>query len=213
MLQRMLELTLADLQAITGTSENNLERWLERLPLVTAYEETVAGRARKFSRDNAVELGVVANLVKQGLKPAAAAEIAAKLLKTMKTKKPKGWLTIFLDSGHYAISEEPPHTTIQKWISCVCVNIGQLQREIDEYRLTLSAAQTAAIEKLARTLLIVEPQDRTAAILTMVGEYEKAVRAKYPDLREEKIESAVSRFGDSIWKRFNELNENVGGNA
>jgi hypothetical protein len=115
--------------------------------------------------------------------------------------------------GHYAISDEPPHATIQKCISCVCVNIGQLQREIDEYWLTLSASQTAATEKLARTLLIVEPQDRTAAILTMVGEYEKAVRAKCPDLPEEKIESAVSRFGDLIWKRFNELNANVGGHA
>jgi hypothetical protein len=206
----MSELTAADLQAITGASGDNLESWIARLSLSTAYEETVAGRARKFSRDNAVELGVIANLVKQGQKPAAAAEIAADLLKHLKTKKPKGWLTIFFDSGHFVISDEPPGPTT---LTCVSVNIGQLQREIDEYLVKLSAGQTAAVEKMARTLLILEPQDRDRAVLTWVDEFAKAVRAKYPDLPEEKIESAVFRFGDLIRKRFNELNANVGGRA
>jgi hypothetical protein len=129
----MSELTAADLQAITGASGDNIESWIARLSLSTEYEATVQGKARKFSRDNALELGVIASLVKQGQKPHYAAKIAAELLDRMKTKKPKGWLTIFLDSGHYTISDKPPGPTIQKYISCVCVNMGQLEHEIDEY--------------------------------------------------------------------------------
>jgi hypothetical protein len=76
---------------------------------------------------------------------------------------------------------------------------------------TLTAKQIAAIEKWARTLLILLEQDRTAAILTWVNEYVIALRAEYPDLPEEKIESAAKRFGDLILKRFNELNNSAGG--
>jgi hypothetical protein len=205
-------LTLTDLQAVTGSSENNLERWLERLPLVTDYEETVKGVARKFSRNNAVELGVIARLVQTGMKPARAAEVAAELIKVMKDQKPQGFLTLF-PGGTFTISDAPPSAELLQHTSAVVVNVRQLEREIDTYLMKLTPDQIAAIEKMARTLLIIEPQDRAPAILTLVGGYEKAVRAKYPDLPEEKIESAVFRFGDLIWKRFNELNANAGGRA
>src|SRR5262245_47100852 len=128
----MQELTAADLQAITGASGDNIESWIARLSLTTQYEPTVQGKARKFSRDNAVELGVIANLVKQGMKPAAAAEIAAQLFKTLTTKKPKGFLTI-LPGGNYIIDDKPPSATLLKYVSAVVVNVRQLEHEIDEY--------------------------------------------------------------------------------
>ncbi len=128
----MKELMLADVEAITGASVLDLENWRNRLPLVTEFEATVAGRARRFSRENVTELSVIAALVKQGMKPAAAAEVAANLFELMKTKKPKGFLTVFPD-GTYTISDKPPGPAIMKYASCVCVNIGQLEREIDMY--------------------------------------------------------------------------------
>ena len=76
--------------------------------------------------------------------------------------------------------------------------------------LELTPEQIAAIDKLAHDLLIVE-QDRTAAILTMVNEFVISARAEYPDLPEEKIQSAASRFGDFILQRFNELKNSIAG--
>jgi MerR HTH family regulatory protein len=128
----MPDLKAADIQAITGVHEDKLESWIDRLSLSTQYETTVAGRARRFSRDNALELGVIATLVKQGSKPKHAAEVAAQLFEIMKTKKPRGVLTVF-PNGRYTISDKPPGPTIMKYASCVCVNIGQLEREIDAY--------------------------------------------------------------------------------
>ena len=128
----MKELTAAALQTITGASGGSIENWIARLSLATSYEETVQGRARRFSKDNAVELGVIANLVKQGMKPAAAAEVAAKLFEFMKSKKPRGFLTVF-PGGNYTISDQPPSDTLLKYVSAVVVNVRQLETEIDQY--------------------------------------------------------------------------------
>jgi hypothetical protein len=74
----------------------------------------------------------------------------------------------------------------------------------------LTPEQTAAIDKLARDLVIVG--DAPQRYVLMMDEYAKAVRAEHPDLPEDKIESAAKRFGDLILKRFNELkNSNTGG--
>ena len=45
----------------------------------------------------------------------------------------------------------------------------------------------------------------------MVNKYVRSVRAEYPDLPEEKIEKAASRFGDLILQRINELNNSIAG--
>jgi hypothetical protein len=47
--------------------------------------------------------------------------------------------------------------------------------------------------------------------MLMVDEYVKSVRAAYPNLPEEKIENAATRFGNLILERFAELNAAVGG--
>jgi hypothetical protein len=75
----------------------------------------------------------------------------------------------------------------------------------------LTPEQSAAIDGLAQSLLIIGPEDRGPAILLWVDQYCKAVRAKYPRLPEEKIESAVFRFGGLILQRFAELNSAIGG--
>lgn len=75
----------------------------------------------------------------------------------------------------------------------------------------LTPEQTAAIDKLAQDLLIVEEQDRTASIMLMVDTYAKAIRDEHPDLPGDKVESAVKRFGDLILQRFNELKNSIAG--
>jgi hypothetical protein len=75
----------------------------------------------------------------------------------------------------------------------------------------LTPEQNAHIDKLAQDLLIVEPQDRTPAIMRMVDDFVKAVRAEHPDMPEDKIESAAKRFGDLILQRFNELKNSIAG--
>jgi hypothetical protein len=75
----------------------------------------------------------------------------------------------------------------------------------------LTDEQVAAIDGLAQSLLIIPPQDRSPAIMLMVDEYVKSVRAAYPNLPEEKIENAATRFGNLILERFAELNAAVGG--
>jgi hypothetical protein len=80
-------------------------------------------------------------------------------------------------------------------------------------RENLSADQRATIEELARTLLLIEPQGRTAEMLRFVGEYHKSLRAKFPELSETKIENATDRFGDLIFTRFCELDATAGGHA
>lgn len=77
----------------------------------------------------------------------------------------------------------------------------------------LSADQHEVIEGLAHKLLLIEPQDRAPAMQLFVGEYNKSLRAKCPELPETKIESAVDRFGDLIFNRFCELDATVGGHA
>jgi hypothetical protein len=64
---------------------------------------------------------------------------------------------------------------------------------------------------MALDLFIIGPQDRTPAVMLMVDEYCKAVRAEYPTLPEHIIERAVFRFGDLILRRFAELNLTIGG--
>jgi len=73
----------------------------------------------------------------------------------------------------------------------------------------LNTEQAAQIEKWAQDFLILEPQDRIAAIATISAEYAKAVRTAYPDLPQEKIKSAVMRLSNLILKRFNELKATI----
>ena len=73
----------------------------------------------------------------------------------------------------------------------------------------LTPEQTAAIDRLARDLLIVG--DAPLQFVLLMDEYAKAVRAEHPDLPEDKIESAAKRFGDLILQRFNELKNSIPG--
>jgi hypothetical protein len=133
----MRKLTQNELLAVTGATQRQVENWLGRLPLVTQYEPTVQGRARGFSKDNVMEIGLIDRLVKGGMKPAAAAECAAELFKAIRGRKPHGWVTVFIGGNlpiDYLVSDKPPKPEFFRSVKGAFVlNVAQLEAEIDEF--------------------------------------------------------------------------------
>jgi MerR HTH family regulatory protein len=133
----MKTLTQTELLALTGAAKRDVENWMGRLPLVTKYEETIMGRARNFSRDNALEIALIDRLVKTGMSPAAAAKCVARLFKDIKAKKPHGFATFFTGGNmpiDYIVDDKPPPAAMLKLVKgAVMVNVAQLETEIDEF--------------------------------------------------------------------------------
>jgi hypothetical protein len=69
--------TAAEILTVVRASQRDIENWIARLDLSTEFEETVRGRARLFSRENALELAFIAALVRGGAIPSKAAVYAA----------------------------------------------------------------------------------------------------------------------------------------
>jgi hypothetical protein len=68
--------TIADILPVVNASAKDIENWISRLDLSTEYEETVRGRARRYSRVNTLELAFIAALVRGGAAPSKAAAYA-----------------------------------------------------------------------------------------------------------------------------------------
>lgn len=128
----MRKLTQGEVLEVTGASQRNIENWMARLSLSTEYEATVQGRARGFSRENAVELALMRQLIEGGMRPAAAAECLAKLFAEIKAKKPHGW-AIFLAGGHYLVSDERPKFLDALAGSAVVVNVAKVEADVDAF--------------------------------------------------------------------------------
>jgi hypothetical protein len=95
------------------------------------------GRARAFSKENALEIAILSILMQGGMKPQVAAEYVAKLFKEIKAKKPHGW-AVFFTGGNmpvdYIVSDKPPGPTILSRVKGVhVVNVAKLETEIDEF--------------------------------------------------------------------------------
>lgn len=55
-----------------GLARADAENWLARVELRTDYQPTARGRSREFSRENVVELAMIASLVAVGFRPSKA---------------------------------------------------------------------------------------------------------------------------------------------
>ena len=73
--------TFAEISGPLGLDRRSVENWLARVDLHTDYEPSRQGVARRFSRDNAVELAMVAALSSIGLEVSRAATYAGALLR------------------------------------------------------------------------------------------------------------------------------------
>ncbi|HEX2492670.1 MAG TPA: MerR family transcriptional regulator, partial [Steroidobacter sp.] len=99
-------ITQAELSAVSGATTRDIENWMVRLPLRTKFKRTVQGRARDFTRDNAVEIAMVAALVRSGFTPAAAAERVSVLLKMWERGEAVGW-TLFVNDDVLVLDDPP----------------------------------------------------------------------------------------------------------
>ena len=78
-------LTLIELAALANVTPYQIENWLKRLDLKTRYAKTAQGHARGFNRANCLEITVLAELIRAGIKPEAAIARVQPVLQKMKT--------------------------------------------------------------------------------------------------------------------------------
>lgn len=133
---------MAGLANLSGASTLDIQNWLKRLSLTTRYAKTTQGKAQKFNRDNAVEISLIARLVRTGMAPAMAAERVRLLFKQWELNQPLGWVVFFCEEKDSALGvlceDEPPtaktldlldeHNSIY-----VLMNAARLVDRVDAY--------------------------------------------------------------------------------
>jgi hypothetical protein len=136
-------ISTAELLAISGAKVRDLDNWLARLPLKTGFGLKGRGSARSFTRANALEITLIAALVKDGVSASAAAQRVSVLLDAWRdcNVKRQEW-TIFwgTENGDWAVMrlEKPPfdsplfmRLTTKHWIVTV-LRTGDIIRRVDQ---------------------------------------------------------------------------------
>jgi hypothetical protein len=77
-------LPMAKILDVVGASSHDIENWIGTLELFSKFQPTVRGRARLYSRDNVLELALLAAFVKAGVRPSLAAAHAAQQLRSVR---------------------------------------------------------------------------------------------------------------------------------
>ena len=103
-LDQLATMDMAELASLSGASTLDIQNWLKRLSLTTRYAKTTQGKAQKFNRDNAVEISLIARLVRTGMAPAMAAEQVRLLFKQWELNRPLGWVVFFCEEKESAFA-------------------------------------------------------------------------------------------------------------
>jgi hypothetical protein len=137
----MGKITMAQLCAVCGTTEKVLHHWLERLKLSTRYAKAKTGPARngRFTRENVVELALIARLVRVGLGPSIAAARVAELLDQWRSSLPKAWAIFFNEKDMrlevLCLDEPPERETLaelaEEDFAFVMVNTAAVVAKVD----------------------------------------------------------------------------------
>lgn len=77
-----------------GLTRIDVENWINRLTLRTAYAPTIPGRARQFSRVNALEIAIIGALIATGCKASSAPAFAEIIVDDYRNGTLKKWLII-----------------------------------------------------------------------------------------------------------------------
>jgi hypothetical protein len=131
-LAQLATMSLAELATLCGASTLDIQNWLKRLSLTTRYAKTMQGKAQKFNRENAVEICMIARLVRSGISPAEAAKRVRILFEQCEPYLPDGWVTFLSDEKIPVLtSDDPPTATLLDLLderNCVYVlmNAGRL---------------------------------------------------------------------------------------
>ena len=134
-LDQLATMSLAELAALSGASAFDIRHWLDRLPWVTKFAKKAQGKARKFNRENAVEICMIARLVRSGMSPAEAAKRVRILFEQCEPYLPEGWVVFFCEEEDSALGvlcdDKPPLATtldVLDEFNCIYVlmNAGRL---------------------------------------------------------------------------------------
>jgi hypothetical protein len=105
----MATMSLAELANLSGASTDDVQNWLKRLSFRTRFAKTTQGKAQQFNRENAVEICMIARLVRAGMSPAEAAKRVGILFKQFEPYIPDGWVCFLSDERIPILqSDEPP---------------------------------------------------------------------------------------------------------
>jgi hypothetical protein len=90
------------LPVIEGTSRD-VENWVGRLELRTRYADTVQGKARLYTRPNALELAFLSAFVRIGIRPRSAVAFAEACLEEHQRGKLPEWFAFRAGDLHTAL--------------------------------------------------------------------------------------------------------------
>jgi hypothetical protein len=132
---------MAQLCAVCGTPEKVLHHWLERLKFSTRYAKAKTGPARngRFTRENAIELALIARLVRAGLGPSVATAHVAELLAQWRSGLPRAWAILFTEKDmrlEVLCFDEPPERKtlaglVEEDFAFVMVNTAAVVAKVD----------------------------------------------------------------------------------
>ena len=134
------KINMNELSEVTGATPRDIHNWMERLSLSTKYGPALMGRAAertgRFTKENAMEILLIARLVANGMTPAAATERISRLFAQLKNRKPNGYALFYGDTVSYG--DDPPSERLVNFFqkTGVIVNvvpIGRFAEEIDEF--------------------------------------------------------------------------------
>lgn len=137
-------LKIAEFHDFIGAQRREIETWIARkdqIGLRTVYADTVGGSARKFTRENVLELAGLTALVKVGLAPRHAVAFAEIIVDNDRLgRRQRKWLVfqagdltraIETDSLDSAILEQTAtEADFAPAISAICV--GEIVRRVDQ---------------------------------------------------------------------------------
>jgi hypothetical protein len=100
-------LNLLETVVVSGASVSFIETSLKRLELKTDYMEAGRGHTRFFSRENVIELAIIARLVKARFTPLVAAERAGEIIELLREGVSEPLFIVFGGDEDSALSVGP----------------------------------------------------------------------------------------------------------
>lgn len=91
-----------------SASSRDIENWIGRLELSTKFTAPGRGRPRVFTRENAIELGFIAALVRAGVEPSKANAYARSMLRYLQMDNLHEWLVFRAGDVQRAIATNTP---------------------------------------------------------------------------------------------------------
>jgi hypothetical protein len=132
-------ITAAILAPAIGATNRDIENWIKRLKLSTRYHTPEQGKPRLLFRDNCLELGFIAGLVRGGALPSRAVLFAASFLRAWKPPAlPSGRRQWFvfpagdLSGGKW--TDTPNVESLKKEFKVTAlsfVDVGEIVRRVD----------------------------------------------------------------------------------